>query len=85
MHCCPKIGNAIFKRLCSDGRISKGHALPPLLLSAVQSVIVMQAATHIPFQNKDAPRPSKDGNFDLAVERWFARDETKHAKVVQLI
>ena len=83
MHCCCRIENPIFKRLCSDGRISQARALPPLLRSVVQSV--MQAATHIPSEIRDAPRPTKDGAFDLAGGRWFARDRTKHAKVVQLI
>ena len=83
MRCCCKIINAIFKRLCSDGRISQAGALPSLLQRVVQSV--MQAATHIPSEIRDAPRPTKEGNFDLAGGRWFARDQTQHAKVLQLI
>ena len=83
VHCRCKIVNAIFKRLFSDGQISQGRALGPLLRSVVQSV--MQAATHIPSEIRDAPRPTKDGNFDLAGGRWFARDQANHAKVVQLI
>ena len=59
-----RIANAIFKSLCSDGRISQARALPPLLRSVVQSV--MQAAAHIPSEITDAPQPTKDGNFDLA-------------------
>ena len=46
VHCCCKLANAIFKRLYSDGRISKVRALTPLLQSVVQSA--MQAAAHIP-------------------------------------
>ena len=83
MHCCCRIVNAICKRLCSGGRISQARSLPPLLRSVVHSV--MQAAAHIPYEIRDAPRPTKDGNFDLAGGRWFARDETKHTKVVQLL
>ena len=83
VHCCCRIVNAIFKRLCSDGRISQARALPPLLRSIVQSV--MQATAHIPSEIRDAPQPTKDINFDLEGGRWFAPDETKHAKVVQLI
>ena len=45
VHCCCRIVNAIFKRLCLDGRISQAHALGPLLRNLVQSV--MQAAAHI--------------------------------------
>ena len=70
VHCCCRIVNAIFKRLCSDGRISQARALGPLLRSVVQSV--MQAAAHIPSEIRDAPRPTKDSNFDLAGGRWFA-------------
>ena len=83
VHCCCRIVNAIFKRLCSDGRISQARALGPLLRSVVQSV--MQAAAHIPSEIRDAPRPTKDGIFDLAGGRWFARDQANHAKVGQLI
>ena len=83
VHCCCIIVNAIFKRLCSDGQISQARALGPLLRSVVQSV--MQAAAHIPSEMRDAPWPTKDGNFDLAGGRWFARDHANHAKVVQLI
>ena len=83
VHCRCRIVNAIFKRVCSDGRISWARALPPLLRSVVQPV--MHAAAHIPSEIRDAQRPTKDGNFDLAGGRWFARDQTKHAKVVQLI
>ena len=83
VHWCCRIVNAIFKRLCSDGRISQARALGPLLRNVVQSV--MQAAAHIPSEFKDAPRPTKDGIFDLAGGRWFARDQANHAKVVQLI
>ena len=46
---------------------------------------MMQAAAHVLSQIKDAPQPTKDGNFDLAGGRWFARERAKHAKVVQLI
>ena len=45
----------------------------------------MQAAAHIPSEIRDAPRPTKDGSFDLAGGRWFARDQANHAKVVRLI
>ena len=45
----------------------------------------MQAAAHIPSEMRDAPRSTKDGIFDSAGGRWFARDQTKHAKAVQLI
>ena len=83
VHCCCRIVNAIFKRLCSDGRISQARALGPLLRSVVQSV--MQEVAHTPSEIRDALRPTKDGNFDLAGGRWFARDEANHAKVVQLI
>ena len=62
LHCCCRIVNAIFKRL--------SRALDPLLRSVVQSV--MQAAAPIPSEIRDAPRPTKDGNFDLAGGRWFA-------------
>ena len=68
VHCCCRIVNAIFKRLCLDGRISQARALGPLLRSVVQSV--MQAAAHIPSEIRDAPRPTKDGNFDLVGGRW---------------
>ena len=83
MHCCCRIANTIFKRLRLDGRISQARALGLLLRSVVQSV--MQAAAQIPSKNRDAARPTKDGNFDLAGGRWFARDQAKHAKVLQLI
>ena len=62
VHWCCRIVNAISKRLCSDGRISPARALSPLLRSVVQSV--MQVAAHIPSEIKDAPWPTKDGNFD---------------------
>ena len=55
----------------------------PLLQNVVQSV--MQAAAHIPSEIREAPRPTKNVNFDLAGGRWFARDQANHAKVVQLI
>ena len=83
MQYCFTIVTAFLKRLCSDGQISQAHALPPLLRSVVQSV--MQAPTHIPSEFTNALRPTKDGNFDLAGGRWFARDQTKHAKDVHLI
>ena len=83
VHCCCRIVNAIFKRLCSDGQILQARALGPLLRSVVQSV--MQAAAHIPSEIRDTPRPTKDGNLDLAGGRWFARDQANHTKVVQLI
>ena len=60
-----------------------GPCPPPLLRSVVQSV--MQATAHISSETRDAPRPTKDGDFDLAGGRWFAGDQTKHAKLVQLI
>ena len=81
--CCCGIVNTIFKRLCSDGPISQAGALGPLVRSVVQSVL--QAAAHIPSEIRDAPRPTKDGNFDLPGARWFARDQANHTKVVQLI
>ena len=34
---------------------------------------------------RDAQRPTEHDNFDLAGGRWFARAETKHTKVVQLM
>ena len=80
LHCCCRTVNAIFKRLCSDRRISQAGALRPLLRSIVQSV--MQAAVHVPSEIRDVPRPTKDGNFDLAGRRWFVRHYAKHAKVV---
>ena len=83
VHWCCRIVNAIFKRLCSDGRISQACALGPLVRNVVQSV--MQAAAHIPSEIRDAPRRIKDGNFDLVGGRWFARDHANHAKIVQLI
>ena len=83
VHCCCRIANAIFKRLCFDGQISQARALGPLLRNVGQSV--MQATAHIPLEMRDAPRPTKDGNFGLAGGRWFARDQANHAKVVQLI
>ena len=83
VHCCCRIVNAIFKRSCSDGGISQARCLGPLLRSVVQSV--MQAAAHIPSEIRGALRPTKDGDFDLAGGRWFAREQVKHAKVVQLI
>ena len=46
---------------------------------------VMQPATHIPSEIRDTPRPTKDGNFDFTGGKWFALDQAKHAKVVQLI
>ena len=46
---------------------------------------VMQATAHIPSEIRDAPRPPKDGNFDLAGGRWFAREKANHANVVPLI
>ena len=72
MHCCCGIVNAIFKRVCPDGRISQARALPPLLQSVVQSVT--QAAAHIPSEIRDAPQPTKDGNFDLATHIVGALD-----------
>ena len=83
VHCCCTIVNAIFKRLCSNGRISQARALGPLLRNVVQSV--MHVAAHIPSEIRDAPRPTRDGNFDLAGGRWFARDQANQPKVVQLI
>ena len=83
VHYCCRIVNAIFKSFCSDGRISQARALGPLLRSVVQSV--MQAAAQIPSEIRDAPRPTKDSNFDLAGGSRFARDQANHAKVVQLI
>ena len=83
VHCCCRIVNAIFRRLCSDCRISQARALGPLLRSVVQSV--MQAAAHIPSEIRDAPGPTEDGDFDVAGGRWFARDQANHAKVLQLI
>ena len=83
VHCCCRIVNATSKRLRSDGRISQARALGPLLRSVVQ--FVMQAAAQILSEIRDAARPTKDGNFDLAGGRWFARDQAKHAKVLQLI
>ena len=83
MHCCCGVVNAIFKRLCSDYGISRARALGPLLQSVVQSV--MQAAAHIPSEISDPQGPTKDGNFNLAGGRWFARDKAKQAKAVQLI
>ena len=83
VHSCCRIVNAIFKRLCSDGRISQACALNPLLRTVVQSV--MQAAAQTPSKIRDTARPTKDGNFDLAGRRWFARDQANHAKVVQVI
>ena len=83
VHCCCVTVNAIFKRSRPDGRISQARALGPLLQSVVQSV--MQAVAQIPSEVRDAPRPTKDCNFDLAGGRWFARDQANHAKIVQLI
>ena len=45
VHCCRRIGDAIFKRICSDGRISQACALLLLLQSVEQCV--MQAIAHI--------------------------------------
>ena len=81
--CCCRIVHGIFKRLCSDGRISQARALGPLLRSVVRSV--MQAAAQIPSEITDTPRPTEEGNFDLAGGRWFVRDQANHAKIVQLI
>ena len=83
VHCCCRIVNAFFKRLCSDGRISQARALSPLLRIVVQSV--MEATAHIPCEIRDAPRSTKEGKFDLAGGRLFARDQVNYAKVVQLI
>ena len=71
VHCCCRIVNAIFICLCSEGRISQARALGPLLRSVGQSVV--QAAAHIPSEIRDAPRPTKDSNFDFAGRTWFAR------------
>ena len=59
------------------------RALSPLLRSVAQTI--MHADAHILSKMRDAARPTKDGNLDLAGGRWCAGDQPKHTKVVQLI